>query len=165
MALHRRRVHPAAGGAHAVPVADALHPAGDLRTAVAYPALPDDVGDEAIKAALEKVFLPHLADRLHDEEDWVKVLSPGEQQRIAFARILLTRPQAVFMDEATSAVDEGLEYSLYSLVRTELPETILVSVSHRSTTDQHHTDLLELTGGGAWNLESLTERPSLDKRS
>ena len=93
------------------------------------------------------------------------MLSPGEQQRIAFARILLTRPQAVFMDEATSAVDEGLEYSLYSLVRTELPETILVSVSHRSTTDQHHTDLLELTGGGAWNLESLTERPSLYKRS
>lgn len=140
-------------------------PLGDLRTAVAYPALPDDVGDEAIKAALEKVFLPHLADRLHDEEDWVKVLSPGEQQRIAFARILLTRPQAVFMDEATSAVDEGLEYSLYSLIRTELPETILVSVSHRSTTDQHHTDLLELTGGGSWNLESLAEGPSLDKRS
>jgi len=140
-------------------------PLGDLRTAVAYPALPDDVGDEAIKAALEKVFLPHLVDRLHDEEDWVKVLSPGEQQRVAFARILLTRPQAVFMDEATSAVDEGLEYSLYSLIRTELPETILVSVSHRSTTDQHHTDLLELTGGGAWNLESLTERPSLDKPS
>lgn len=140
-------------------------PLGDLRTAVAYPALPDDVGDEAIRAALEKVFLPHLVDRLHDEEDWVKVLSPGEQQRVAFARILLTRPQAVFMDEATSAVDEGLEYSLYSLIRTELPETILVSVSHRSTTDQHHTDLLELTGGGSWNLESLGEGPSLDKRS
>ncbi|MFE0749875.1 ABC transporter ATP-binding protein/permease [Gordonia sp. NPDC058843] len=140
-------------------------PLGDLRTAVAYPALPDDIGDEAIKVALEKVFLPHLVDRLADEEDWVKVLSPGEQQRIAFARILLTRPQAVFMDEATSAVDEGLEYSLYSLIRTELPETILVSVSHRSTTDQHHTDLLELTGGGGWNLESLAEGPSLDKQS
>lgn len=140
-------------------------PLGDLRTAVAYPALPDDVGDEAIKAALEKVFLPHLVGRLHDEEDWVKVLSPGEQQRVAFARILLTRPQAVFMDEATSAVDEGLEFSLYSLIRTELPETILVSVSHRSTTDQHHTDLLELTGGGGWTLESLTGGPSLDKQS
>ncbi|EON32908.1 ABC-type uncharacterized transport system, permease and ATPase component [Gordonia terrae C-6] len=140
-------------------------PLGDLRTAVAYPALPDDVGDEAIMVALEKVFLPHLVGRLHDEEDWAKVLSPGEQQRVAFARILLTRPQAVFMDEATSAVDEGLEYSLYSLIRSELPETIVVSVSHRSTTDQHHTDLLELTGGGAWNLESLTNGPSLDKRS
>ncbi|AZZ82682.1 ABC transporter ATP-binding protein/permease [Gordonia alkanivorans] len=140
-------------------------PLGDLRTAVAYPALPDDVGDEAIKQALEQVFLPHLTGRLYDEEDWAKVLSPGEQQRVAFARILLTKPQAVFMDEATSAVDEGLEYALYQLVRTELPDTILVSVSHRSTTDQHHTEVLELTGGGAWTLSSIDSSPSLDKRS
>ncbi|WP_238421632.1 ABC transporter ATP-binding protein/permease [Gordonia sp. 'Campus'] len=140
-------------------------PLGDLRTAVAYPALPDDIGDDAIKAALEKVFLPHLVNRLHDEEDWVKVLSPGEQQRVAFARILLTRPQAVFMDEATSAVDEGLEFSLYSLIRSELPDTILVSVSHRSSTDQHHTEVLQLTGGGAWTLDPIQEGPSLDKQS
>ncbi|MDL9944490.1 ABC transporter ATP-binding protein/permease [Gordonia sp. ABSL11-1] len=130
-------------------------PLGDLRTAVAYPALPDDVGDDAIRAALEQVFLPHLTGRLADEEDWSKVLSPGEQQRVAFARILLTRPEVVFMDEATSAVDEGLEYSLYTLIRTELPDTILVSVSHRSTTDQHHTEVLELTGGGAWELRPV----------
>ncbi|MBD0860166.1 ABC transporter ATP-binding protein/permease [Gordonia sp. zg691] len=140
-------------------------PLGDLRTAVAYPALPDDIGDEEIKTALEKVFLPHLIGRLDEEQDWVKVLSPGEQQRVAFARILLTRPQAVFMDEATSAVDEGLEFALYSLIRTELPETILVSVSHRSTTDQHHTEVLELTGGGAWTLNPTDAGPSLDKHS
>ncbi|GAB92162.1 ABC transporter ATP-binding protein/permease [Gordonia rhizosphera] len=130
-------------------------PLGDLRTAVAYPAHPDDVGDEAIKAALRQVFLPHLTERLDEEEDWAKVLSPGEQQRVAFARILLTRPEVVFMDEATSAVDEGLEYSLYSLIRTELPGTILVSVSHRSTTDQHHTEVLEITGEGDWNLRPV----------
>ncbi|MFW0787156.1 ABC transporter ATP-binding protein/permease [Gordonia sp. CPCC 206044] len=130
-------------------------PLGDLRTAVAYPALPDVVGDDAIKAALRQVFLPHLTERLDEEEDWAKVLSPGEQQRVAFARILLTRPEAVFMDEATSAVDEGLEYSLYSLIRSELPETILISVSHRSTTDQHHTEVLELTGGGAWETRAV----------
>ncbi len=112
------------------------------------------------------MFLPHLVDRLHDEEDWAKVLSPGEQQRVAFARILLTKPQAVFMDEATSAVDEGLEYALYQLIRTELPETILVSVSHRSTTDQHHTEVLELTGGGgAWTLSPIDSSLSLDKQS
>lgn len=140
-------------------------PLGDLRTAIAYPALPDEVGDEAIKQALETVFLPHLTGRLYDEEDWAKVLSPGEQQRVAFARILLTKPQAVFMDEATSAVDEGLEYALYRLIRTELPETILVSVSHRSTTDQHHTEVLELTGGGAWTLSPIEQGTSLDKRS
>ncbi len=130
-------------------------PLGDLRTAVAYPALPDAVGDDAIRAALQQVFLPHLVDRLDEEEDWSKVLSPGEQQRVAFARVLLTRPDVVFMDEATSAIDEGLEYSLYSLIRTELPETILVSVSHRSTTDRHHTSLLELTGGGNWELRPV----------
>ena len=86
-----------------------------------------------------KVALPHLVDRLDEVLDWAKVLSPGEQQRIAFARILLTKPKVVFLDEATSALDEGLEYMLYQLVRTELPNTILVSVSHRSTVEQHHT--------------------------
>ncbi|PWD41963.1 multidrug ABC transporter ATP-binding protein [Gordonia paraffinivorans] len=130
-------------------------PLGDLWTAVAYPALPDDIGDDAIREALEKVFLPHLVDRLYDEEDWAKVLSPGEQQRVAFARILLTRPEAVFMDEATSAVDEGLEYALYKLIRTELPDTIIVSVSHRSTTDQHHTQVLQLSGDGAWTVSPV----------
>ncbi|MEE4023102.1 ABC transporter ATP-binding protein/permease [Gordonia sp. PKS22-38] len=131
-------------------------PLGDLRTAVAYPSAPDDVGDDAIRSALQRVFLPHLVDRLDEEEDWSKVLSPGEQQRVAFARILLTRPEVVFMDEATSAVDEGLEYSLYTLIREELPEMILVSVSHRSTTDQHHTEVLELTGGGAWETRPVS---------
>ncbi|MYR05281.1 ATP-binding cassette domain-containing protein [Gordonia sp. SID5947] len=130
-------------------------PLGNLRTAVAYPAQPDDVGDDAIRSALARVFLPHLVDRLDEEEDWSKVLSPGEQQRVAFARILLTRPEVVFMDEATSAVDEGLEFSLYSLIRAELPETILVSVSHRSTTDQHHTNVLELIGEGAWEVRPV----------
>ena len=75
--------------------------------------------------------LPHLGDRLDEEQDWAKVLSPGEQQRIAFARILLTRPKAVFLDEATSALDEGLEFTLYRPGATELPDTIVVSVSHR----------------------------------
>jgi putative ATP-binding cassette transporter len=83
------------------------------------------------------------------------VLSPGEQQRIAFARVLLTRPKAVFLDEATSALDEGLEMVLYQLVRTELPETILVSVSHRSTVEQHHSKQLRLLGDGDWQLTSI----------
>jgi putative ATP-binding cassette transporter len=64
----------------------------------------------------------------------------------------LTRPKAVFLDEATSALDEGLEFMLYQLARTELPETILVSVSHRSTVEQHHTHELELLGDGEWRL-------------
>ena len=83
------------------------------------------------------------------------MLSPGEQQRIAFARILLTKPKAAFLDEATSALDEGLEFMLYDLVRTELPDTILVSVTHRSTVDQHHDEHLELLGDGEWRLSRV----------
>ena len=80
----------------------------------------------------------------------------GEQQRIAFARILLSRPHAVFLDESTSAMDEGLELMLYELIRAELPDTILVSVSHRSTVEQFHGRHLELVGGGDWRLDRLT---------
>ena len=85
-------------------------------------------------------------------QDWAKVLSPGEQQRVAFARILLTKPKAVFLDEATSALDEGLEFQMYELLRTRLPNTIVVSVSHRPTVEQHHEQHLELLGEGAWRL-------------
>ncbi|TJZ74919.1 ABC transporter ATP-binding protein/permease [Rhodococcus oryzae] len=130
-------------------------PLGDLRTAAAYPGTPDELDDESIREALRKVQLANLVDRLDEEADWAKILSPGEQQRIAFARILLIRPELVFLDEATSAVDEGLEYSLYSLIRTEVPDTILVSVSHRSTVDQHHAQQLQLAGDGPWDLSPV----------
>lgn len=130
-------------------------PLGDLRTAVAYPAAPDDIDSQAMSEALEKVALGHIVARLDEEQDWAKILSPGEQQRVAFARILLLRPDVVFLDEATSAVDEGLEFSLYRLVRTEVPDCILVSVAHRSTVDQHHTQRLELMGDGAWAVEPI----------
>ena len=126
--------------------------------AVAYPSAVEDINDEVMKQTLTKVSLPHLVDQLDVADDWSKVLSPGEQQRIAFARILLIRPQVVFLDEATSAIDEGLEFALYQLIRSELPETILVSVAHRSTVDVHHTQKLELSGTGAWELEPVEAR-------
>ncbi len=127
-------------------------PLGDLRTVVSYPANSGEISDENLMRALSQVALSHLANRPNDAQDWAKVLSPGEQQRIAFARVLLTRPRAVFLDESTSALDEGLEFALYDLVRTELPNTILVSVSHRHTVEQHHTRHLELLGEGEWRL-------------
>lgn len=127
-------------------------PLGDLRNAITYPAASDIVDDEALREALLKVNLGHLTERLDEETDWASTLSPGEQQRVAFARILLLQPKLAFLDEATSAVDEGLEYTLYHLVRTEAPDTVLVSVAHRSTVDRHHTQRLELAGGGAWKL-------------
>ncbi|BBZ33459.1 ABC transporter ATP-binding protein/permease [Mycolicibacterium confluentis] len=132
-------------------------PLGDLRAVVSYPSQPGEIPDADLIAVLEKVALPQCARRLDEEADWAKVLSPGEQQRIAFARILLTRPKVVFLDEASSALDEGLEHMLYQLVRTELPDTILVSVAHRSTVGQHHEQRLELLGGGEWRLAPCEE--------
>jgi putative ATP-binding cassette transporter len=133
-------------------------PLGDLRAVVSYPNEQGTVDDRAIQQALIKVALPHLAIRLNDVGDWAKVLSVGEQQRVAFARILLTKPAAAFLDESTSALDEGLELTLYELIRSELPDMILVSVSHRATVEQFHGRHLELIGGGDWRLEPLSTR-------
>jgi putative ATP-binding cassette transporter len=130
-------------------------PLGDLRSVVSYPAATGEFDDAAIQAALDTVALGHLAGRLDEVADWAKVLSPGEQQRIAFARVLLAKPKAVFLDEATSALDDGQEFALYTALRTALPECIVVSVSHRETVEQHHDRRLELLGGGEWRLEPV----------
>ena len=133
-------------------------PLGDLRAVVSYPAESGDIPDVQLQEALAKVALGHLVIRLNEVQDWAKVLSPGEQQRVAFARILLTKPKAVFLDEATSALDEGMEFTLYQLVRNELPNTIVVSVSHRSTVEQHHDKHLALLGEGEWRLGAVGDQ-------
>jgi putative ATP-binding cassette transporter len=133
-------------------------PLGDLRAVVSYPQAAGELTDRQIQQALVHVALSHLVIRLSEARDWAKVLSVGEQQRIAFARILLGRPRAVFLDESTSAMDEGLELMLYELLRAELPDTILVSVSHRTTLEQFHGRQLELVGGGEWRLDALPTR-------
>lgn len=130
-------------------------PLGDLRAVASYPLENGSVGDREIQEALIKVALSHLAIRLNDAQDWAKVLSVGEQQRIAFARILLNRPTVVFLDESTSAMDEGLELMLYGLLRAELPDAIVVSVSHRTTVEPFHDRRLELAGDGEWRLSRL----------
>ena len=135
-------------------------PLGDLRGVVSYPNKPGDISDDTLRDTLTKVALAPLGSRLDEEEDWAKVLSPGEQQRIAFARILLTKPRAVFLDEATSALDPGLEFALYQLVRNELPDCVLVSVSHRPTVEQHHEHMLELLGEGQWRLGRVEAEPA-----
>jgi vitamin B12/bleomycin/antimicrobial peptide transport system ATP-binding/permease protein len=75
-------------------------------------------------------------------------------QRLNFARVLLARPEVVFLDEATSAVDEGMEAALYELLRAELPDAILVSVGHRSTLSRFHSRQLELVGEGGWEIST-----------
>jgi vitamin B12/bleomycin/antimicrobial peptide transport system ATP-binding/permease protein len=130
-------------------------PLGDLRAIVSYPNEEGIVDDREIQQALIKVALPHLGIRLNDVGDWAKVLSAASS-RGSPSRILLTKPRAVFLDESTSALDEGLKLTLYELIRAELPDMILVSVSHRSTVEQFHGRQLELVGGGDWRLEPLT---------
>lgn len=127
-------------------------PLGDLRAAVSYPKPADGVGDHDLQRALVDVALPHLAIRLTEVADWARTLSVGEQQRIAFARILVNQPSAVFLDESTSALDEGLESMLYGLLRARLPEAVVVSVSHRDTVARFHDHRLDLVGDGAWRL-------------
>jgi vitamin B12/bleomycin/antimicrobial peptide transport system ATP-binding/permease protein len=135
-------------------------PLGDLRAVVCYPSPEGDIPDSTLREMLNKVMLPHLVDLLDEEQDWAKVLSPGEQQRVAFARVLLTKPKAVFVDEATSAMDEGLELTMYRLLRNELPDTVLVSVSHRSTVEPHHQQRLRLLGEGRWQLGRIEKEPA-----
>lgn len=126
-------------------------PLGDLRHAIAYPSQAE-LNDECLEATLSLVSLGHLRVRLDEVADWSHILSIGEQQRVAFARVLYNQPSIVFLDEATSATDEGLEHALYRLLRTELPNTILVSVGHRSTLDAFHGQYLQLQGSGCWQL-------------
>lgn len=127
-------------------------PLGDLRTAIAYPAQVGQEQDARMQQALRQVNLAHLAERLEESRDWTRILSIGEQQRLAFARVLFNQPHVVFLDESTSAMDEGLEHALYSLLRNEMPETLLVSVGHRSTLAGFHSHRLEVDGQGGWAL-------------
>ncbi|MGE3288674.1 MAG: ABC transporter ATP-binding protein/permease [Pseudonocardia sp.] len=131
-------------------------PLGTLRAALAYPDPAGKLDDEAARAMLRDVALPHLVDRLDEERDWARTLSPGEQQRLGFGRVLLTEPTVLFLDEASSALDEGMERTMYDLVRDRLPETTIVSVGHRSTLEAMHDQQLALLGEGRWEASAMT---------
>jgi vitamin B12/bleomycin/antimicrobial peptide transport system ATP-binding/permease protein len=130
-------------------------PLGTLRDALAYPGPAKEMDDGRAAQLLRQVQLPQLADQLDEVDDWARRLSPGEQQRLGFARVLVVRPKVVFLDEATSAIDEGLEQSLYTLLREELPDMVIVSVGHRSSLRRFHDELLELAADGRWERSAL----------
>ena len=114
-------------------------PQGRLIDALFYPQVaPDDVDVAKAAQIMQQVQLGHLAEKLTQENDWTRVLSLGEQQRLSFARVLMHKPLAAFLDEATASMDEGLEDAMYRLLREELPQTTIISVGHRSTLQTHH---------------------------
>jgi vitamin B12/bleomycin/antimicrobial peptide transport system ATP-binding/permease protein len=119
-------------------------PTSKLKATLAYPAGADEFSDEACRQALTNCGLSALADRLTEETRWEQQLSPGEQQRLAFARALLIRPEFLILDEATSALDVAAEEQLYELLLRELPDTALISVAHRKSVDVFHTNKLQL---------------------
>jgi vitamin B12/bleomycin/antimicrobial peptide transport system ATP-binding/permease protein len=129
-------------------------PIGTVRDVVAYPASEHGFSDEQVREALILVGLPELTGRLDETQHWALQLSPGEQQRIAFARALLQKPEWLFLDEATSALDEASEEKLYRLLRERLPQTTLISIGHRHTLMEFHRRRLELreTAGGMREL-------------
>ena len=127
-------------------------PQGNLMSALTYPNKSDNISHTQAIEILNKVQLGHLAEQLEKEQDWTRILSLGEQQRLAFARLILHKPAVAFLDEATASMDEGLEFAMYQLLKQELPKTTLISVGHRSTLKALHQQQLTLQDKGQWQL-------------
>ncbi len=113
-------------------------PIGTLREVLSYPETPDHYTEEACREALEACALAHLVPRLDESSNWSLALSGGEQQRVAFARALLYRPNWLFLDEASSALDEPTEQRLYELLAERLPGATVISVAHRPSVAALH---------------------------
>lgn len=138
---------------------------GSLRSQLIYPSPQSDLDDEALLKILDEVQLRHLADGdggLDRVRDWEKVLSGGEQQRLAFARLLVHEPRLAILDEATSALDDANQKRLYERLRER--GTTLISIAHRAAVAGFHRHVLKLTGGGRWTL-ARTSSDSAKKSS
>jgi vitamin B12/bleomycin/antimicrobial peptide transport system ATP-binding/permease protein len=141
-------------------------PVGTLRRAAMYPEPAESKNIEDIADALKRVGLKHLVDRLEEQAAWDQTLSGGEKQRLAFARILLHRPDIVVLDEATSALDPESQDKLMELLTTELGATTIVSVGHRPELEAFHSRkiVLERRRGGARFVTDINLVPRPDRR-
>jgi len=131
---------------------------GSLREQLLYPNLALEVSDDELRTALDKVNLPNLADRFGGFDavmEWGTLLSLGEQQRLAFARLLLAKPRYAVLDEATSALDVTNEAVLYGHLQES--GTTFVSVGHRPSLLGYHDQVLELQGEGRWRALTAEE--------
>lgn len=126
-------------------------PSGTLRRAVCYPQAAESWTADEIGAALDKVGLGHLKDKVEEEAPWDQTLSGGEKQRLTFARLLLNDPDIIVMDEATAALDEKSQDRMMQTVIDELPDATIISVAHRAELEAFHSRkiTLERREGGA----------------
>ena len=130
-------------------------PLGSLRQAIYYPQVVPEEDTTDLPALMKRMGIEKLIPQLDVVDDWSRILSLGEQQRLAFIRILLFKPQVVFLDESTSAMDEVRERESYEILKEMLPEMAVVSVGHRSTLLEQHQYKLLLSGQGKWTLQKI----------
>lgn len=128
-------------------------PLGTLRESVLYPFKRDFTTNENISNIMKLCKLDELVDKLDQVEDWSHILSFGEQQKIAFVRAILQQPDWLFLDEATSAIDEPTEAELYKLLQSQLRNTTIISVGHRHTLQTYHKRKLIIDKLGGWHLQ------------
>ncbi|WJF90597.1 ABC transporter ATP-binding protein/permease [Paraburkholderia bonniea] len=119
-------------------------PIGTLKAALTYPSSTDAYSDAACQEVLQACHLADYAGRLEESGHWAKMLSPGEQQRLAAARVLLHKPDFLFLDEATSALDAKNEARLYQLFLERLPHAAIISIAHRESLAAFHNETLEV---------------------
>jgi putative ATP-binding cassette transporter len=142
-------------------------PTGTLRRAANYPASLDNHNEEEIRKVLKTVGLGHLAERLDEESPWDKTLSGGEKQRLAFARILLHRPNVIVLDEATAALDSHSADYLMHLLCREFEDATVLSIGHRSELEAFHNRkiVLKRVRGGAKLVSDIYLFPKRISRS
>jgi putative ATP-binding cassette transporter len=130
---------------------------GSLRDQLLYPYPDRGVADDEIRKIVTEVNLSDVFARVDDDleriVDWSNVLSLGEQQRIAFARMFLRKPDFTFLDEATSALDENNQEELYLQLRKS--GISYISVGHRTSLMKYHDRILELDRSGSWKISSF----------
>ncbi|MDR2678827.1 MAG: ABC transporter ATP-binding protein/permease [Zoogloeaceae bacterium] len=130
-------------------------PIGSLRECLCYPSDAEWFGARACRAVLHAVNLEALSAHLDEHDQWDKRLSPGEQQRLAFARVLLHKPAWLFLDESTASLDPANEAAMYRLVKERLPNVTIISVAHRESMAAFHDRALDM---GSMEIVSLDGR-------
>jgi vitamin B12/bleomycin/antimicrobial peptide transport system ATP-binding/permease protein len=138
-------------------------PDGSLREAIAYPLLPGRDADAHMRQLLVDVGLPSLVDRLCEHAHWQNLLSLGEQQRLTIIRAILLKPNWLFLDEATSSLDEASERRSYDLLRRHLPQATIVSVGHRSSLRAFHTQSIDMLARRRDDGETRLSHPGTDR--